>query len=198
MQYRVEGFAELERKLRALGNETAGEALIPAIRAAGNVIRDEARRRAPVKTGRLRRSIGTRINKRLTQGAEAVIRVSRRAFYGRFIELGAEQHVIEPKGEKHVRAALRRLARKGHTRNAKVWDRALDTATNEIAEIRARSHGLLANRESGEIFGGRVRHPGTRPQPFLRPAIDVKGQAAIDTLRDRLMRNIEKIARSRR
>lgn len=35
------------------------------------------------------------------------------------------------------------------------------------------SHGdyPLRNRETGQAFGRRVSHPGTRAQPFLRPAL---------------------------
>lgn len=36
-----------------------------------------------------------------------------------------------------------------------------------------RSHGPwpLRNRETGQVFGPVVHHPGTRAQPFMRPAI---------------------------
>lgn len=36
-----------------------------------------------------------------------------------------------------------------------------------------RSHGNypLRNRETGEVFGRVVRHPGTPAQPFMRPAL---------------------------
>lgn len=36
------------------------------------------------------------------------------------------------------------------------------------------SHGdyPLRNRKTGQVFGKRVRHPGTDPQPYLRPALD--------------------------
>ena len=192
MQYSVHGFKELERKLLMLGNETAGKALLPALRAGGNVIRDEARRRAPVKTGRLRRSIGVRINKRLEQGAEAVIRVSRRAWYGRLIEFGAEQHIIEPARERRTKQILQRLTRK---RSAK--REASDIADLALMNLDAAAGkgGLLANVSEGKIYGTRVRHPGVRAKPFLRPAIDVKGQEAINVLRDRLAANIRKLTR---
>jgi len=38
-------------------------------------------------------------------------------------------------------------------------------------DIVAKNAKVLANRRTGEIFGKKVRHPGTRPQPMLRPAI---------------------------
>lgn len=36
-----------------------------------------------------------------------------------------------------------------------------------------RSHGdyPLRNRRTGQVFGRVVHHPGTHPQPFLRPAV---------------------------
>lgn len=36
-----------------------------------------------------------------------------------------------------------------------------------------RSHGdyPLRNRETGQVFGPVVHHPGSRPYPFLRPAL---------------------------
>lgn len=36
-----------------------------------------------------------------------------------------------------------------------------------------RAHGkTLANRRTGQFFGKTVQHPGTRAQPFMRPAVD--------------------------
>ncbi len=32
----------------------------------------------------------------------------------------------------------------------------------------------LRNRETGEVFGRKVRHPGTPEQPFMRPALYTK------------------------
>jgi hypothetical protein len=37
--------------------------------------------------------------------------------------------------------------------------------------IRAHGDYSLRNRETGQGFGPVVHHPGTRPQPFLRPAL---------------------------
>ena len=40
------------------------------------------------------------------------------------------------------------------------------------------SHGdyPLRNRQTGQVFGRKVRHPGTQAQPHLRPALDVMMQ----------------------
>lgn len=43
--------------------------------------------------------------------------------------------------------------------------------------IRAVHAHVLANTRTGDVFGPVVHHPGTRAQPFLRPALDdLKGK----------------------
>ena len=37
--------------------------------------------------------------------------------------------------------------------------------------IRATTAKVLANRETGQVFGPVVHHPGTPAQPYLRPAL---------------------------
>lgn len=37
--------------------------------------------------------------------------------------------------------------------------------------IRAKNKKVLANRKTGKVFGKKVRHPGTKARPMLRPAI---------------------------
>lgn len=37
--------------------------------------------------------------------------------------------------------------------------------------ITAKTKKVLANVETGQVFGRTVRHPGTRAQPYLRPAL---------------------------
>ena len=53
---------------------------------------------------------------------------------------------------------------------------------------------LLANPETGQIFGSVVEHPGQRQRPFLRPAFDGNAIKAIDVIGKRLGDNIEKEA----
>lgn len=38
--------------------------------------------------------------------------------------------------------------------------------------IRAVRAHVLANTRTGQVFGKEVHHPGTKAQPFLRPALD--------------------------
>lgn len=44
-------------------------------------------------------------------------------------------------------------------------------------EIRTKGRYPLRNRKTGQVFGPVVDHPGTAPQPYLRPALDDLGGA---------------------
>lgn len=122
MQIKVEGLAELAKALKALPPEIAGKnggPLRKAIGRAAVVIRDDARRRAPVDTGNLRDNIIAVRKRKSPQGTEgyfievrrkrrkyANTRANRRkkraglnyetmgeAYYGMFVELGTEKEL---------------------------------------------------------------------------------------------------------
>lgn len=65
------------------------------VRRVAAAIRDDARRRAPVETGALRKSI-TVTSTRDRQTKNRIARVVVGAFYGRFIELGTEDQPPRP------------------------------------------------------------------------------------------------------
>lgn len=125
MQIKVEGLAELAKALKALPAEIAGKnggPLRKAIGRAAVVIRDDARRRAPVDTGNLRDNIIAVRKRKSPQGTEgyfvevrrkrrkyANTRANRRkgrvgktyenlgeAYYGMFVELGTAKMPDQP------------------------------------------------------------------------------------------------------
>ena len=125
MQIKVEGLAELAKALKALPAEIAGKNGGPLRRAIGRaavVIRDDARRRAPVDTGNLRDNIIAVRKRKSPQGTEgyfvevrrkrrkyANTRANRRkgrvgktyenlgeAYYGMFVELGTAKMPAQP------------------------------------------------------------------------------------------------------
>lgn len=66
-----------------------------------------------------------------------------------------------------------------------------------LVEFGTRPHEIRPREQGGALqFGGvttrSVQHPGTRPRPFMRPAVDLKLPAAIEAItakiRDRLTR----------
>lgn len=73
------------------------------VRAVANAIRDDARRRAPRRTGALRRSI--KVDNVLDEHGNVVFRVGwdkRIAFYGPMVEFGTEKTRAQP----HLRPAV--------------------------------------------------------------------------------------------
>lgn len=60
VDFELKGTAELERLLRELGPKVARQAGRQALRAGARIIRDEAKRLVPVRTGTLRRAITVR------------------------------------------------------------------------------------------------------------------------------------------
>ncbi|MGJ5895149.1 HK97 gp10 family phage protein [Streptomyces niveiscabiei] len=91
-------------------------------------VQNEARRRAPVDTGRLRSSIVSRAE---SSGRSVGYVVGTNVNYAAAVEYGTAPHVIKPRNKK-----------------ALFWP----GAAHPVAQ---------------------VNHPGTRPQPFLRPAIEL-------------------------
>ncbi|MFF8447876.1 HK97-gp10 family putative phage morphogenesis protein [Streptomyces leeuwenhoekii] len=91
-------------------------------------VQNEARRRAPVDTGRLRSSIVSRAE---TSGRSVGYVVGTNVNYAAAVEYGTSPHVIKPT-----------------TKKALYWP----GAAHPVAQ---------------------VNHPGTRAQPFLRPAIEM-------------------------
>lgn len=121
MAVEVHGLKELADALRALPAELAsknGGPLAKSLRAAGNLIRDEAKRRAPVlegeskyrKPGTVRDAIRTRRDRIQAPGAaetfEVYVKQAKGAkrgtfskddpFYWRFVEFGTKKMAAEP------------------------------------------------------------------------------------------------------
>jgi HK97 gp10 family phage protein len=124
MQIKLEGFAELQRKLHEFGDRIAAKEQANATRAAAVVFRDAMRETAPVRTGFLRANVvvnkrrssegkwvvkyGARIKpgRRLKYGNTAENRRRRRvgkkyqtespAFYARFLEYGSSKMLAKP------------------------------------------------------------------------------------------------------
>lgn len=85
----IEGGEELRRKLGDLADAVAGDALLQAMMAGGEVVRREAIARAPQKEGTLRRNIVVRKSGRPKRDRAAVsVGPNRKAAHGIPLELG--------------------------------------------------------------------------------------------------------------
>lgn len=99
----VEGLEELREQFSALSDRMQAKALRDAMRGAARPVVQEARARAPVRTGRLRRNIIAKVfsgPKTVTAiigfRAEGKRGDVRNAFYGMFLELGTSRMTARP------------------------------------------------------------------------------------------------------
>lgn len=163
----IKGGADLDRLLQTLPVKLERNIMRAALAAGARVIRDEAKRLAPVGRpsntnikdyggypGALRDSV--RVSTGVTKAGEvfAGVKAGGRTkkgadvFYAHIVEFGARRHIIRPRVKK--------------------------------MEI------------NGKFVAGQVDHPGVRPQPFLRPAMDAKLPEALDRVTTYIRKRLAK------
>ena len=86
----------LEKRLKELGVKTAAKALRAALTAAAKPVVEEAKKRVPVRTGKLRDNIVKSVSASGKRGAFARIGFRRKAFYGQFVETGTSKMPARP------------------------------------------------------------------------------------------------------
>lgn len=94
----IEGFADFERKLKALDLTVQRKLLIEAAKAGAQIVVDDARRMAPRDSGAMADGIAMRVVGRESDIHEGVVEVSynKKQFYGRFIEKGTRRLRAQP------------------------------------------------------------------------------------------------------
>lgn len=92
----LEGFDELERKLARLDDAVKGHALLQAVEAGADVLEPDMRARAARRTGQLAASIETKSRIVKPTRAETSTGPSKKAWYGKFIELGTRKRPARP------------------------------------------------------------------------------------------------------
>ena len=168
------GARELEAVLKQLPKEIGEKVLVAATRAGANVVRKDALAR--LEAGGVSKRGGPRNDPALVivrdrKSAASVtlkLAIHKRRFYLMFREFGTAPHSI--------RAGKAR-------RGAGVLERTFGGRAT-----------VLANPETGEVFGPEVQHPGQPARPFLRPAFDGKAGAAVDAIGVVLGKKIEQAA----
>lgn len=113
----IDGLRKLQRALTDLPERVAKKALGSAVLAGGGVVRKDARRRAPVATGNLRKQIRTRRSKLSTvYNVTYFVGVGGKAFYWRFIEFGTKDQpahpFLRPAFEENKKAAIEAIKAK--------------------------------------------------------------------------------------
>ncbi len=92
----IQGLDQLDRALQELAWPAARRALRKGMRSGANIVRDEARAKAPVRTRKLQRSIRTRERSEQDGWMRFAIEVPSSAFYGRFFEYGTSKQSAKP------------------------------------------------------------------------------------------------------
>ena len=88
--------------------------------------------------------------------------------------------------------AVRVYVRRGRGQKNDGWYANLveqGTSAHEIRPWKDRKKVLAAG---GKIYGRRVRHPGARARPFMRPALESSASRAVDAIANRMRQMIEK------
>ena len=110
VQIQMRGIEEMTKNLEQLGTRVALRGPAAAVRAGGAVIVKEMRRRAPVETGSLKKSLGQRVKTyRRSKTVTAIVGArSKRyettkgrrnpAYYAHLIELGVSPHRLGKRG----------------------------------------------------------------------------------------------------
>ncbi|BDG59639.1 HK97-gp10 family putative phage morphogenesis protein [Caldinitratiruptor microaerophilus] len=88
MKAEIKGARELIRAFDRLSDELKGQVLAEAAKAGAEVIRAEASRRAPRKTGDLARSIVAEVLEQAPGKVTVGVGPDKDRFYGRFVEFG--------------------------------------------------------------------------------------------------------------
>ena len=167
-EFKIDGLAELDKELKQFPMRVQKNVLRGAVRAGSGVIVKEARRLAPKETGDLRRSIkarNPRIKDKLVIGG---LRAGGGdAFYAKMIEFGTQSYTIKNYRRKRL---YRNEIRQG------------------IKKVDARRKALTID---GGLFA-KADHPGIRPQPFMRTAMDLTTKDALHKVAQYIRERMQK------
>lgn len=122
MQLSVTGARELGGNMIGLGRSVSGDRLERAALAGGQVVANDATRRAPKKTGRGARSIQARVVRSEPEEVEVAVGPGRREFYMMFQEIGTSYFPAQP----FLRPALDNNFRQAQVQARKVFWQAIN------------------------------------------------------------------------
>jgi HK97 gp10 family phage protein len=99
---KITGLAELHKALQELPAKIERNVLRGGLRAGANVIREEARNRAPVKSGALRDSIRVSVRAKRGEVTATIKAGGKKAWYAHLVEYGTARHFIKPKNRQSL------------------------------------------------------------------------------------------------
>lgn len=175
---RIDGIADLKAACRQFPKNIQNNIMRGALRAGGNVIAAEARRRVPVKLGQLQASI--RVSVRPTKSGIVAS-----------VKAGDRFRVFKGKG-KPSKGAAYRTARPGggFDYHAPFYAHFVEFGTKPHI-IKPRYARRLAFVVASRLVSvPMVRHPGAKPRPFMGPAFAAKWRGALSTIETYMAKRI--------
>ena len=169
----VKGLSDFNNILKKLPKEFQDKIMRTAIRDGGKVFAEELERVAPVASGETKGTVRVRV--RSIKGRVACsVTVGGKLFpQAYWYEFGTQPHLIMAKEE----ARPQRVTRRG-----------------EVKGVSIRTMNRMLYRGSlkirGKLVGASVMHPGQRPRPWVRPALDRKAGDAIIAIANRIRKEL--------
>lgn len=158
MNVKVKGLSELAKFMHELPEKVEKNVMRGALRAGAKVLEAEVIKNVPVEMGDLKASI--KVSTRNKRG-EITASVKSERFYARMVEFGTAAHWITiretSKPTKITRSGLQTVSTR---------------SINKMQKTGALKIGT-------HFVGASVAHPGAKPTPFMRPALDSKSAEAL-------------------
>lgn len=160
---KIKNGAQVHALLQQLPVEVETKITRQGVAKVTNIVRDEARLRAPKKSGAMAKAIKTTRDTKRGRVIGKVKMKGKHSFLALFHEYGVAPHLI------------------------KVADEAKPTRRKKTGEVVPLSMGTINKMVSrgslvigADLVGPVVQHPGHAAQPFLRPAMDAKAKEVVD------------------
>lgn len=169
--FEIRGGRELDRLLQTLPVKVERNVVRAGLRAGATVFRGEVQQRVPRDDGDLAASV--RITSRIQRGKVTVsVKVGNSvAWYAGLVEYGTKPHYIAVSDAE--RGAGRGIGRRG-TAARRETRASMRTVNRRVLQIGA------------NFVGPSVRHPGARPNAFMRPAAEAGLRAALTAVDTRI------------
>lgn len=177
---------DVRRKMELLGVRISSNALRRALLAGAAIIRDDARRRVRKRTGALERSIIAETDRKGSSREQLVANV----------KIASKAFTVNKRGKAKAVSSKVQKARGKAKARGELYPRAYA----HLVEFGTRPHRTGKGSSLGDRKQRGRSHPGARPQPFMRPAFDTKGEEAKKLIekgiRQQLEVEVSKMARS--
>ena len=187
-----QSLAEFNTDLRRLGQATRVDVTKEALEAGGMVIHDAAEQKAPGPHIEIKVMRGSELAKRWrSSGAQGIkadgwyvaIGPDKAHWYYRFAEYGTKTHGVRRRSTRRMQGLRKQGMKASAARKQQIGKRTVGSTKPAMVFT---INGKL-------IFARKVR--GVAAKPFLRPAADTQGNAAVQAMGKVLKREIERAAR---